>query len=137
MKKFLSLVLALFMCISTVLPIYAAEQMVTPRYNNTAMATANFIITSTGLAVATLEYTGYPDYTTGATVTCKIEKKFLWWWNDVDGAEWTTSLTGFSNSVEYTHQLSKTGTYRMTFEITVYGTAGSPDVISDVIEKEY
>ena len=137
MKKFLSLFLVVLMCISMVLPIYAADEMVIPRYNNTAMATASFIITSTGLAVATLDYTGYTNYATGATITCKIEKKFLWWWNDVEGAEWTTNLSGSGNGVEYTYQLSKTGTYRMSFEITVYGTAGDPDVISDTIEKEY
>lgn len=137
MKKILSLFLVVLMCATMVLPIYAADGMVTPRYNNTAMATASFFITSTGLAVATLDYTGYPDYATGANITCKIEKKFLWWWNDVDGAEWTTNLSGSSNSIEYTYQLSKTGTYRMSFEITVYGTAGDPDVISDTIEKEY
>lgn len=137
MKKILSLFLVVLMCALMVLPIYAADEMITPRYNNTAMATANFSITSGGLAIVTLSYTGYPDYATGATITCKIEKKFLLWWNEVDGAEWTTNLTGFSNSVEYTYQLSKTGTYRMSFEITVYGTAGDADVISDIIKKEY
>ena len=137
MKKFLSLFLLVIMCMSMVLPIYAADEMITPRYNNTAMATANFSLTSDGLAIASFTYTGYPDYTTGATVTCKIETKFLWWWNDVEGAEWTTNLSGSGNGIEYTYQLSKTGTYRMSFEITVYGTAGDADIISDSIEKEY
>ena len=80
---------------------------------------------------------GYTNYATGATITCKIEKKTLWWWSDVDGAEWIDSVEGSSNIVEHTYQLSKTGKYRLTYEITVYGTAGNPDVISNTIEKEY
>ena len=137
MKKILSLFLVVLMCMSMVLPVYAADEMVSLRFNNTVMATANFLINSSGLAIATFSYTGYPNYATGATITCKIEKKFLWWWNDVDGASWTINLSGSTNATEYSYQLSKTGTYRLSYEITVYGTAGDADVISDIIEKEY
>ena len=137
MKKILSLFLVVLICMSMVLPIYAANEMVTPRYNNTAMATGDFTITSTGLAIASFTYTGYTEFATGATITCKIEKKTLWWWSDVDGASWIDELTGSSNFSEHTYQLSKTGKYRLTYEIIVYGTAGDPDVISSTIEQEY
>lgn len=137
MKKFLSLFLVLLVCVSMILPIYASNEGVSPYYNNTANANASFIISDSGLATVTLSYMGYTNYATGATITCKIEKKTLWWWSDVDGAEWIDSVEGSSNIVEHTYQLSKTGKYRLTYEITVYGTAGNPDVISNTIEKEY
>ena len=137
MKKFLSLFFAVVMCVLLVLPAYASNEGIAPCYNNTAMATADFSISNTGVALVTISYTGYPDYATGATVNCKIEKKTLWWWSDVDGAEWTDTVEGSSNVVQHSHQLTKTGKYRLTYEITVYGTAGSPDVISNTIEKEY
>ena len=137
MKKFLSLFLVVLMCMSMVLPIYAADEMVTPRYNNTASTSANFSISSTGLATATLSYIGYTNYATDAVITCKIEKKFLFWWNDVDGAEWTDHIIGSTDIVQHTFQLTKTGTYRLSYEFVINGTGGASDVISSTIEDEY
>ena len=137
MKKFLSLFLVVLMCATMVLPVYAADGMVTPRYNNTFSTSANFSISSTGLATIALNYMGYPDYATGAVITCKIEKKFLWWWNDVDGALWVDTVSGSTNLIEHTFQLSKTGTYRLSYEFVINGTGGASDVISSTIEDEY
>ena len=137
MKKFLSLFLMVLMCMSMVLPIYAADEMVTPRYNNTFSTGANFSINSSGLATITLNYMGFTDIATDATITCKIEKKFLWWWNDVDGASWVDYVVGCDNVVQHTFQLSKTGTYRLSYEFVINGSGGSSDVISSTIENEY
>lgn len=137
MKKILSLFMVVLMCMSMVLPMYATDEIITPRYNNVAMATGDFTITSTGLAIASFTYTGYTEYATRATITCKIEKKTLWWWSDVDGASWIDELTGSSNFAEHTIQLSKKGKYKLTYEIVVYGTAGDPDVINSYVEQEY
>lgn len=137
MKKFLSLFLVVLMCMSMVLPIYAADEMINPRYNNTFSTSANFRISDSGLATATLSYIGYTDFATDATITCKIEKKFLWWWNDVDGAYWVDNVVGCDNVVQHTFQLSKTGTYRLSYEFVINGSGGSSDVISSTIENEY
>ena len=123
------------MCASMVLPIYAADEMVSPRYTNTAVATADFSINSNGLATVTLRYTGYSNCATGAKVTCKLEKRTLFWWSDVDGAEWTDTVEGSSNVVQHSYQLTKSGKYRLSYEMIVYGTSGDADVISDTIEK--
>ena len=137
MKKYLSLFLVVLMCVSMVSPIYAADEMISPRYNNTASTSANFSISSTGLATIALNYMGYPGYTTDVVITCKIEKKFLWWWNDVDGASWVDTVSGSTNLIEHTFQLSKTGTYRLSYEFVINGTGGPSDVISSTIEDEY
>ena len=137
MKKILSIVFVTVLCFSMMMPLYASSKNITPYYNNTASATAYFTIDSAGVASATLSYAGYPDYATDATITCKIEKRILWWWSDVDGASWVDEVIGSSNVVQHTFQLSKTGKYRLSFEMVIRGTAGDPDVISDTIEKEY
>ena len=55
----------------------------------------------------------------------------------VEGAEWADTVEGTSNVVQHSYQLTRTGKYKLTYEITVYGTGGDPDVISSTIEKEY
>ena len=137
MKKILSLLLTVVFCVVLVLPIYASNEGIMPCYNNTNIATADFTINSTGYAKVVLGYSGTPNITTNATVNCKIEKRTLFWWSDVDGAEWTDYLEGSSSSIQYAIQLTKSGKYRMTYEITVYGSGGAPDVITGEIEKEY
>ena len=137
MKKFLSLFLVVLMCTSLILPMYASNEVISPRYNNTASTSANFSISSTGLATIALNYMGYPGYATDAVITCKIEKKFLFLWNDVDGASWVDTVTGSTNLIEHTFQLSKTGTYRLSYEFVINGTGGASDVISSTIEDEY
>ena len=137
MKKILSLFLVVLMCISMVLPIYASKEGISPRFNNTASMNAYFEINDSGMATATISYMGYPGYATDAVITCKIEKKFLFWWNDVDGAEWVDYVVGSDNVVQHKIQLTKTGTYRLSYEIVVNGTGGASDVISSTIEDEY
>ena len=137
MKKFLSLFFVVLMCVTMILPLYATKEAISPRFNNTATTTADFSINSNGLATVTLRYSGYSNCTTGATVTCKIEKKILFLWMPVEGAEWADSVEGTSNVVQHSYQLPTTGKYKLTYEITVYGTGGDPDVISSTIEKEY
>lgn len=137
MKKLLSLFMTILVCTSMILPTYASNEGIAPCYNNTASASADFSINDTGLAIITLSYMGYPDYATDATITCKIEKKVLWWWSDVDDASWVDNVTGSYNVVQHEYQLSKTGKYRLSYEFVINGTAGASDVISSTIEGEY
>ena len=137
MKKFLSLLLTVVFCVVLVLPIYASNEGIMPCYNNTASAVVEFTISDTGSARVTCGYNGYYGITTNATVNCKIEKRTLFWWSDVDGAEWTDYLEGSRSEIQHLIQLPKSGKYRLTYEITVYGSGGAPDVITGEIEKEY
>lgn len=137
MKRFLTLGLAIIMLCGMILPIYAADNGITPYFNNTGTASANFIIQSSGKAIASFNYIGYEDYTTGATITSKFQKKVLWWWSDVDGASWTDEAVGDYYSVEHSYQLTSKGTYRVVYEFEIRGTAGDPDIISGTIEESY
>lgn len=137
MKKILTLGLAIIMLCGMIIPIYAAENGIKPYLNNTATASSNFIIQDNGEAIVSLGYVGYEDYTTGATITSKFQKKVLWWWSDVDGASWTDEAVGDYYSVEHSYQLTSKGKYRVVYEFEIRGTAGDPDIISGTSEDTY
>ena len=140
-KKFLLLTLAIFILSIAILPVYATDRSITPYFNNTSITDTGFYIDQNGMAWVSAIYNGYTGITTGATITIKLEKKFLWWWNDVDNGwpdnTYVAEFTDVDNFVNYSLQLSKSGTYRATVVYTVYGTAGEPDVITDLLEYEY
>lgn len=137
MKKITTILLVIVILCTMIISVQASENEVMPRFNNTMQVTTLFNIESNGLAVATYSFYGYAGITTKVVISSKIEKKFLWWWNDVDGAEWVIEVEDDDYAGNHTHQLTKSGTYRLVYEYTVYGTGGDPDVISSNIEREY
>lgn len=137
MKKLLTLALAIFMLCGTVLPIFAAENEITPFYNNTMRTTARFNIDESGLSSMTLMYVGYPTLATSATVITKIQKKVSNSWCDVDGASWQDEFEGIRGTVDRDFQLDSRGQYRLVYEFNIRGTGGSNDIISSTIETEY
>ena len=86
MKKITLIVLAVILCVSAVaVPVFAA----TPRYANVYEYDVTLSISSTGLAKISIEYIGYADATTSATVTTKLQKKTLGlFWTTVDIGEY-------------------------------------------------
>lgn len=136
-KRLISFAMLVVMLFAMAIPSFAAENEIMPRLNNTGSTEAVFVIFDDGEAVVSYTCLGYPGITTRIVVETKIEKKFLWWWNDVDGAEWVDETTKDYLHNEHTVQLSKSGTYRVSITYTVYGTAGEADVITRTIEDSY
>ena len=100
-----------------------------PRNNNVLSAKTEFAIVNNGIAVVSLYFEGYPSVTTGATISIKIEKRFLLaFWNEVISENVVISDYRYAN--EFAYQLDKTGTYRCTVEYTISGTGGADDVIT-------
>ncbi len=116
---------------------FASEDAIAPCFNNTGSAEAVFVIDENGLATVTYTCIGYRGVTTNIVVETKIEKKVLWWWNDVDGASWTDQSSEYYCANDHSIQLTKSGTYRATITYTVYGTGGEADVIEREIENSY
>ena len=137
MKKITSIMLVVLFCFFMVVPISALENGATPRYNNVQLTDASFYISSEGKAEIVIDYNGYEGVTTGATITSKIQKKTLWWWNDVDDASWTDEVTGHYNTVVHYFNLSKSGTYRLVYEYQIRGSGGAADVISGNLEDKF
>lgn len=136
-KKLISFAMLIVMLFAMAVPTFATESQINPRFNNLNTTEAVFIIDENGIATVSFTCYGYRNITTRIVVETKIEKKFLWWWNDVDGASWTDETTEDYCDSEHSIQLSKSGTYRVSITYTVYGTAGDPDVITRTIEDTY
>lgn len=69
-------------------------------------------------------------YISRTTVKVSIEKRALLglWWKEE--ASWEASTTETNPVIEFSKEV-KSGTYRCNFEITIEGTGGSADVITD------
>ena len=128
MKRKISIFLVFAILLVNLFSVSAFASDITPRNNNTASTTTDFVINSDGLAYIACNYDGYPGITTGADIEIAIQKRsFLFFWNDV--VRQTITVTGENFDEVYTYQLTSTGTYKCTVTYTVYGTAGEADVI--------
>lgn len=136
MKKFLMRVLTVALVFTFIFQTAVFADGISLFNNNTADYYTQFGISSNGEANVTVYYDGYPNITTGATITVKIEKRnLLVFWKDV--VEETYSVSGVSYTNTYTYQLDKTGTYRCTVEYVISGAGGADDVITFEDTKTY
>lgn len=136
-SRIISFVMLVIMLFAMAIPTMATDNAIMPRYNNTSTTEAVFIIDDNGLATISYTCLGYEGITTRIVVETKIQKKFLWWWNDVDGASWTDESNKDYCAYDHSIQLTKSGTYRAVITYNVYGSGGEADVITAEIEKKY
>ena len=134
-KKFCLLFILAFVFVSIVqFSVLASDIM--PLNNNTLATKTRFSISDTGEAVVSLNFEGYPNVTTGATISIKIEKRnFLFFWTDI--VEETITVNNYYYANELYYQLEDTGTYRCTVEYVISGTGGADDVITFEDTKTY
>lgn len=136
MKRKICFILALIFVCSNVFSTSASASDISLCNNNTMAASMIFTISDTGLARVTLNYEGYQNITTGATITVKIEKRnLLVFWSDI--VEDVITVNGDSYYESLSYQLDKTGTYRCTVEYVVSGTGGADDVLTFEDTKTY
>lgn len=145
MKRIIALALSIvtFILCSGV-SVFAAtstESEMVPYYNNTNSASVTFAISSTGKATFNLSCIGKSGVTTKITAVSYIQRKVGLIWvkvdNGLDGKKWTDTVNGTNLKKSHSLQLSKTGTYRVKAEYTVYGSGGSEDVIEKVVTATY
>ena len=136
MKRKICLILSCILMFVAIIPTSVFASDISLLNNNTLRNVTAFSITDSGEARVTYQYVGYPDITTGAEITIKIEKRnLLIFWNDI--VEETIVVAGESYDGVYRYQLSKTGTYRCTVTYRVSGTGGADDVITFEDTKTY
>lgn len=139
MKKFTKL-LTLLLTVATlctgILPLFAsAEDGIIPYYVTTDNCSCAFVA-SNGKGVAAVLYNAYSNVFSYASVTVKIQKRFLGiFWSTVD--EWTETCYDVNGYVENSTDLEDTGTYRAVFTVEIYGIDGSVDTIEDKITSTY
>ena len=136
LKKKICLLLVLAFVFASVSQFSVLASDIMPLNNNTLAVNTNFIISDTGEAVVSVKYEGYPNITTGATISIKIEKRnFLFFWSDVVEDTIIVNDSYYVNVLRY--QLEDTGTYRCTVEYVVSGTGGADDVLTFEDTKTY
>lgn len=135
LTSIISVILALCLFVVPLSPASAAsEGDIMPRYNNVSTVTASIGINDSGKLSITYKYSGAASITTKAVITTYIEKKFLGlFWRRVDigttNDEWVDTINDYRYTGSRTHQLSSSGTYRVTIIYKIYGTGGSADEI--------
>lgn len=136
-KKILSVILCLVTCFAMSATAFASGGGVTPYYVNASSVESVFIIDENGKATVSYSCIGEEGIATGMKIEIKIQKKVLFWWNNVDGGYWVveTSDDYYAGSNEI--QLSSKGTYKATVVFNVYGVSGETDVITNTMEKKY
>ena len=143
MKKVFVCMLCMLMLFSyTTIPAVAADEGITPYYNNVISTRTQFNISTSGNATVTVYYDGISGVTTGATITTKIQKRtlgFIWTKIDIGTAnnEWVDAVTGADYSNTHSVALPGSGTYRAVVEYEITGTGGATDVIEDIQTAEY
>ena len=128
MKRKIAVFLVFTILLVNIFSVNAFANNITPRNNNTASTTTDFIIYDTGVAKVACNYTGYPNIATGATIEILIQKRnLLFFWENY--VRETTTVQGERYDDVSTFTLAERGTYKCTVTYTIYGTAGEADVI--------
>lgn len=136
MKKKICLLFVLVFVFASVTQLSVLASDIMPLNNNTNLTKTKFVISDTGDAIVTVKYEGYPNITTGAIISIKIEKRnLLLFWTDVVEETITVNNYYYANALHY--QLEDTGTYRCTVEYVISGTGGADDVITYEHEQKY
>ena len=130
----------LLLVMSIAVPLHKASAAIT--YNNTFSADLNCSVNSSGRLSAQLKVTGISGKTTRIETELYIEKRFLLvFWNRVSigypNDVWTDAVNATNYNNTFNHDLSSTGTYRVTVTYTVYGTGGSADEITKTATVTY
>ena len=136
MKRKICFIFAFIFMVSTLISPSVCASGITPYYNNTDRTDTEFSISDTGKATVSVSYEGYPDLTTGATISVKIEKRnLLIFWNEVVNDVYY--FREESHAETFVYQLEKTGTYRCTVDYLITGTSGLDDEITFQDTKTY
>lgn len=133
MKLTILAILTCVLCCMSIVPAFADNTGITPRWTNTGSTAMTFVVND-GLANFSVSYVAYASTFSQAQLRVQIQKRVLGlFWRDV-GDEWVGYSTDPIGEFYDYISVDKTGTYRAKFTLTVYGTQGVNDVIEDTIE---
>lgn len=125
MRKIASVLLVAALLLSTLIPVFAAENTISPFYINTNQARLVMGITEEGVAEITV-ICSCNSNATGIKATTYIERQVGSSWvrvsNGQTNNEWIATTTARYLAKTYSCQLSISGTYRAVTVLTVSGT---------------
>lgn len=136
LTKVVTVVLVVATICTGILPLQtSAETGITPRFINTYDCNCRFLAAD-GEAMANVSYNAKNNVFSHATITIKIQKRFLGvFWSTI--AEWRQTRYEVNGTYYNSTPLEDTGTYRAVFTVEIYGIDGSVDTIEDKITSTY
>ena len=140
-KRILSIAVMFAILLSSFSFVANAED-ISPRFNNVNTISSISSISDSGKLTVTNRFSSSPSVFTKAVITTYVEKRTLGiFWSRVDigqtNDEWVDTVYENVYSGMHSHQLEKTGTYRITVEYVIYGTGGAADVVTREMQKTY
>lgn len=140
-RRILALVQAVLLLAGLAIPALAAGE-ITPYYNNTSNTRTVAYISDNGILNVTNRFNGFQGVTSKVVITTYVEKKILGlFWSRVDigqpDDQWEDTAYGAIFNSTHTHQLTSTGTYRVTAIFVVSGVGGADDTITNTYEVTY
>ncbi len=136
MKKIVSAIIMILLVASTLtFSAFAmnTDEGIAPCYNNVYGTNCSFDIFDGGEAEIYVNYNSDTGVVSNATIEIKLEKKFLFWWNEKDSWTLESTSANFSRIINTT---VNSGKYRIEVTYTINGTGGT-DVITKTLEAEY
>ncbi len=128
-KRIITVILCLSMLFSFCCSVNASS--VQPRYNYVSLMTAGLVISNgTAHCQSDIETPAYQ--TERVIIEMHLEKKTLWWWDDV--TSWTVSYKGGYCSLSENYTVGN-GTYRVRTEFTVIALGGDTETITGYSEE--
>ena len=140
MKKVLRVITTVFLAVamlcSSVVPAYAEESGINPRFVNCDNAAVSFTIYKNEAEIS-VSYTGMVATFTYARLNFQVQKKVLGlFWSDV-GEEQEVKNYDRLGVFILSQAVNGSGTYRAVYKLRVYGNLGEIDVIEDTIVVNY
>lgn len=133
MRKLLSILFAILFVTMFVFQIAVFADDVNKeqlRNNNTLRTDTIFLISPSGMASVYVEYVGYPNIATGATIEITIKKRFLlvFWTTEIE-EEYVVYGESYDHTYQYDLSEYGSGTYKCNVTYTISGSGGADDVI--------
>lgn len=128
------ILLTLIMCLTSITASANNQNGITPRLSHIEDTYFNFSAAS-GSGVFSVRYVGLDSFVQ-AELSVKLEKSvLLFFWSDMGTIRATSDVQNghFTN----TFPLNGRGTYRATFTLTITGTNGTVDTITETITSTY
>lgn len=129
MKRIISLALVFVLMFAFATTTFA-DDAITPRYNNTQSVELSLAIDENGKATIHFDCQGIMGVTTRINAVIKLQKKFLFWWTDVNDAYWNDTYSNHYFEEYRYFNLSSGGEYKLVITFTVYGSGGEADVFT-------
>lgn len=128
-KRIITVILCLSMLFSFCCSVNASS--VQPRYNYCSNANVKLTI-SGGTAYCKSGVSCYANLTSSVSVDMTLQKKVLWWWDDV--TSWSATYSSETASMSETHNVGN-GTYRVKTEFTITANDGNTESITGYSEE--